>query len=405
MHHSLRTALVTLAAFASALVLSPAARAQGSLTPPAGTPAPAMKSLDQIEPRTDVLTLPGDAGHDHIISAPGSYFLSRDIASTSGRSAILIAADDVTLDLGGFAIRHVSGPASVNYRGINAATPHRNLVVRHGTVSGWARQGIALTAITGGLYEDIRVIDNAYGGMLVGARSILRRCVSHANGPSDADDRGISAGPGSLIEDCATHALRGVGAKGIVAGDGSTVVRCIVTGLTDGGAFGITLGTGSFARDCTVSNNTGTSFIAFLLGNHSRAEHCVATHNSGAESKGFAAWNGTVGAVISRSTASANAGSGIFLPSRCHVLDTTATANGVHGIHLAGTENVVERCFLSHNTGRGLYADGTGNLIIANRARGNTAGNYGWVGGNKNAVVLTVAPGFTNTDPTANLAY
>jgi hypothetical protein len=43
--------------------------AQGSLTPP-GAPAPAMKTLAQIEPRTPIASAP------FTISAPGSYYLT-----------------------------------------------------------------------------------------------------------------------------------------------------------------------------------------------------------------------------------------------------------------------------------------------------------------------------------------
>src|SRR5882757_10456894 len=52
--------------------------AQGSLTPP-GAPAPTMKSLDQLEPRTDVLKLSGDGANSYIISQPGSYYLTTNV--------------------------------------------------------------------------------------------------------------------------------------------------------------------------------------------------------------------------------------------------------------------------------------------------------------------------------------
>src|ERR1035441_10554007 len=65
--------------------------AQGSLTPP-GAPAPTMKSLDQIEARTPISSLP------YTISMPGSYYLTSSFNVNSG-SAITITASKVTLDL------------------------------------------------------------------------------------------------------------------------------------------------------------------------------------------------------------------------------------------------------------------------------------------------------------------
>src|SRR6188768_715136 len=71
--------------------------AQGSLTPPAGAPAPVMKSLDQIEARTPISSAP------FTITAPGSYYLIGNLSVSSG-NAIVIATNDVTLDLNGFTI-------------------------------------------------------------------------------------------------------------------------------------------------------------------------------------------------------------------------------------------------------------------------------------------------------------
>src|ERR1044071_6605833 len=71
--------------------------AQGALTP-SGAPAPTMKSLAQVEPRT-AITNTGST----IISQPGSYYLTTNITVTSG-DAITIATNGVTLDLNGFTI-------------------------------------------------------------------------------------------------------------------------------------------------------------------------------------------------------------------------------------------------------------------------------------------------------------
>ena len=71
-------------AIAAALLLTATLNlhAQGSLTPPPGAPAPVMKTLDQVEPRTQVTqtTCPGNASAVHVISAPGSYYLTANVA-------------------------------------------------------------------------------------------------------------------------------------------------------------------------------------------------------------------------------------------------------------------------------------------------------------------------------------
>src|SRR6266851_1180042 len=69
---------------------------QGNLTPPAA-PAPTMKSLAQIEPRTPISSAP------YSISSPGSYYLTSNLSVTNG-DAITITANQVTLDLNGFTL-------------------------------------------------------------------------------------------------------------------------------------------------------------------------------------------------------------------------------------------------------------------------------------------------------------
>ena len=75
---------------------SPTLIAQGSLTPP-GAPASTMKSLDQIEARTPISSVP------YTISSPGSYYLTANLNVTTG-DAITIAANGVALDLNGFTL-------------------------------------------------------------------------------------------------------------------------------------------------------------------------------------------------------------------------------------------------------------------------------------------------------------
>src|SRR5215469_17495774 len=78
------------------LPLAISALAQGTLSPP-GAPAPTMKSLTQIEPRTPISAT-------FIITNPGAYYLTTNIFAPAGLDGIDIKTNDVTLDLNGFTI-------------------------------------------------------------------------------------------------------------------------------------------------------------------------------------------------------------------------------------------------------------------------------------------------------------
>src|SRR5437762_10318381 len=89
------------------LILSSSAFPQGSLTPP-GAPAPTMKRLDEVEPRTNLQASPAPPGvdttnatFDFLINQPGSYYLSANLAATK-IVGVQINAEGVTLDLNGF---------------------------------------------------------------------------------------------------------------------------------------------------------------------------------------------------------------------------------------------------------------------------------------------------------------
>ena len=71
--------------------------AQGPLSPP-GAPAPTMKTLEQIEPRTPI----SSAGY--VISNSGSYYLTSNLTAGAGEVGITVSADDVTIDLNGFTL-------------------------------------------------------------------------------------------------------------------------------------------------------------------------------------------------------------------------------------------------------------------------------------------------------------
>ena len=170
-----------------------------------------MKSLDQIEPRIDVAKLSGDSSNLYIISKPGSYYLSGNITGVAGKHGISVQADNVTLDLHGFAL---IGPGSTNFVGIYAN--QQNITVRNGTITGWAA-GITATVA---LVEKLVLSSNSIVGITIGS-GIIKDCIS-SNNTGD----GIDASGNCEISHCV--AIRN-SQNGIFAGDESTVEYCVVS--------------------------------------------------------------------------------------------------------------------------------------------------------------------------------
>src|SRR5262245_13341253 len=127
------------------------ANAQGNLAP-SGAPAPSMKTLQQIEPRTPISSLP------FTISTPGSYYLTSSLESIN--SGITVSANDVTIDLMGFTI---GGAQNTNHPGIHVAgatnVMRRNIVVRNGSITRFGI-GIRIENTQGGRVHDVVVHQN-----------------------------------------------------------------------------------------------------------------------------------------------------------------------------------------------------------------------------------------------------
>ena len=234
-------------AFALAFGTNPLS-AQGPLAPP-GAPAPTMKTLQQIEPRTDVATLAGDANYHHIITASGSYYLSGNVEVTLAHG-IDIRASRVTLDLGGFAVRRTSGAGG---NGVELSTGLNSIAVKNGSISGFAN-GLSLVSNAACRLTRLHI----QGGM--SGIAFTQDC------------------KGNLVLDCAISDTSGVGIQlltGPGGGSGGScnqniVQRCTVTktggvGIDfDGSNTGAALG--NAVLDSAISQ-TGQNGIRFTGGN------------------------------------------------------------------------------------------------------------------------------------------
>jgi parallel beta-helix repeat protein len=327
--------------------------AQGPLTPPAGMPAPTMKTLDQVEPRTPLRDgAPGvstDAASHFIINEPGSYYLTGTLAATKS-NAIVINSQGVTLDLSGFEIRHTS----TGDIGVRVEPAGNRATIRNGSIRGFgagvALVGDAPTAVAGKVI-DVAVNNCTNFGIQVGHSWLVENCQAHGNGigfsigsgstltKSTATrnaQTGVAADTGVTITDCTAYDNLG---GGFQLGEGSTITNSAARQNTGTGIRGF--GSNAISK-CTVQLNGGTGIH---VGNDSNVSHCSVVQNSAG---GIRAEDG---AAISHCTVARNTGNGIDVGSDSSVSDCTVRFNvsssssswGIAG----GGASAVKRCMVS----------------------------------------------------------
>jgi hypothetical protein len=140
----------------------------GALEPP-GAPAPGMKSLQEVEPRTPISSIP------YTITQPGSYYLTGNLTATASDTGITVAASHVTIDLNGFTL---SG-GTLGDHGIFAYSINR-FTVRNGTVSDWLGSGIEYYGQEGH-FEDLVTVGNGAFGLYLLSTSIVKNVVATHN--------------------------------------------------------------------------------------------------------------------------------------------------------------------------------------------------------------------------------
>ncbi|MCG8409214.1 MAG: right-handed parallel beta-helix repeat-containing protein [Phycisphaerales bacterium] len=194
----------------------------GDLAPPPGPVTPTMRTMQELydnlqslqagvaNARTAVQSLPGSGTATHVIDQPGSYFLAGNITGESGKHGIQINAQNVTLDLNGFAL--VGVPGSLDGIHIPGGSG-LNINISNGTIRNWSGDGV--DAGTGDsspqaiFLEGLRAVQNAGDGLATGSEVVVIGCRAALNMGG-----GIAVEGGSIVRDCV---CRDNGGDGILA--------------------------------------------------------------------------------------------------------------------------------------------------------------------------------------------
>lgn len=322
--------------------------AQGSLTPPPGAPAPVMKTLDEVQPRTPVtqLTCPGNATTGHVISAPGSYYLTANIATETLSTGISISASNVTLDLNGFSIIRLTGSGgdAISIGG-NKGIRILNGIIVGGTtqtsgvftLAGWTN-GIGSSQPTSAIVHISDVIVRGvrsrgiFGGWSNG--NLVERCLVDTCGEigitcsfvtdtvvRNSSDDGINAGNGTsnaVVKDCFAESVgNGFGIYGPLADiSNSKGIAVSGPGISSGNA----------------SNCTGISSISIGFVCDGNANNCTGKSTSGLTAAAGMTVTGNASNCLGTS-----AGSGIGLSALNATNSVGTSVSGSFGMNISGT--------------------------------------------------------------------
>jgi hypothetical protein len=300
-----------------------------------------MKSLDQVEPRTPISSLP------FAINQSGSYYLTGNLQFTGASGiAIRIDASNVTLDLMGFTL---SSTNAVGGDAIFIINGNRSVAVKNGTIAGnttvtisgtnpnraWTiaaagfNRGITNSA-TGCQFGQLRISGCRSHGLSGGAQAMVENVTAVQNGGD-----GISVSGQSAVTNCVAESNGSAG----IAATGS-VTNCAARSNAVDGIFG-----GSIANS-TSSDNGGDGIVS-----NGTITNCFANLNDG---------DGISGTCVVNSKALSNGGNGISAASGS-VTSCVAFSNDLTGI--IATSGVLAFCKASGN-GADISASGasrTGN--------------------------------------------
>lgn len=312
--------------------------------------------------RKPISTLP------FMVTECGSYFLTACLTGVAGQDGITITADNVTIDLNGFALEGTPGSLS----GIVVPGPNTNIAIKNGTVSSWGVHGISIENVPCAEIENVLCSENGDMGINASSGTVrVSACTIAGNLGT-----GIDAGSASLVTECIVKSNGGDGIVIAVGSTGGTIVHCTISSHSADGSTGIHAEQ-ALIVECDLYENWRGIFGGF--------------------------GSNIIDCNVSR------AGSiGVELNDKCRVTGTNCTglSEGI-GFLVAGTgpDNLIDGCRASFFA-TGYEIAGNRNMLVRNMSSRNTT-HYSVSAGNAFGVVIDVTstPSFSNTDPTANFIY
>ena len=304
------------------------AEAQGPLSPP-GPPDATMRSLDELETRIPIDSVP------ITIDQPGSYYLTGNLDADSD-SGIQITASGVSIDMMGFTLSG-SGTYGIEVLGPNGSYLS-HAIIRNGQINGFG-SALRLNRCVGALVERMHLRGAGNYGLIISATG--------ASG---------SVSEGNIIRDC-------------------MIVDNLTRGLAVRAGSGGSVANGNRIERSVIANNLGTG-IEISAANNAEVRNnviynCTVTGNGFGVSSWYAIdlfGSGLIeGNRIESSTITDNASRGIYLrPSGGgSALNNTFRRNTIHNHSNAG---MLIGLSISESTIRNTLVEG--NVISWNALNG-----------------------------------
>ena len=323
-----------------------------------------------------------------VIDEPGSYVLTSNLTVSTTFNCIEISADNVTLDLNGFAL---VGPGSGSAGSGIYVNDNNNITVMNGTVRDFMSTGIYFLSSKKNQLKDLKCTNNGQYGIYVENATVVN-CIAEENGTdgirayystvkdcnsnNNSDDgfnvlsstvlncqgyyngnRGIYSRR-STISNCT---MTFSGTHGIEAYD-STIIHC--TSYESRG-LGTELGNGIYVTNSSVTNSTAIENIDHgINAENSTITNCVANDNN----------------------------FGIVIRSNSTIANCTANGNNRDGIFVY--DSTVTRCTANNNDGSGIYVHSRSRIEGNNVRSDEQSQSYGiylWSIGRDNYVIKNTA--------------